>query len=83
MGETKGKNRTEWDFELWPKLDLFADLNYTIRVHIIQEPLKMENENGWEHLDEHLLACLAEARRTELHRLQVRDACESVFYSGH
>lgn len=30
-----------------------------------------------------LLARLAEARRTELHRLQVRDACKRVFYSVH
>ena len=44
MGETKEKNRTGWDFELWPKLNMFADLNYTIRVRIIQEPLQMEHE---------------------------------------
>jgi hypothetical protein len=43
----------------------------------------MEHENRWEHLDKHLMVCLAGARRTELHRLQVRDACESIFNSVH
>jgi hypothetical protein len=43
----------------------------------------MEHENRWENLDENLLARLAEARRSELHGLQVRDACECVFYIGH
>ena len=62
---------------------MFADLNYTIRVHIIQEPLKMEHEKWWERLDQHLLARLAEASRSELNRLLVRDACECVFYSKH
>jgi hypothetical protein len=41
----------------------------------------VDHENGWKRLDEHLLARLAEARRTELHRLQMRDACECTFYS--
>ena len=41
----------------------------------------MEDENGQKRLDVHLLACLAESRRTELHRSQVRDTCECVFYS--
>ena len=42
----------------------------------------MEDGNGWNHLDEHLLAWRAEARRMiELHGAQVRDACECVFYS--
>ena len=62
---------------------MLADLNYATRGHIIQEPLKMEDKNGWKLLDEHLLARLAEARRSELDRLQVRDACECVFYSVH
>jgi hypothetical protein len=70
-----------WDFELWPELNNFADLNYAIRGHIIQETLKMEHENRWERLDEHFLARLAIARRTELRELQVRDACECVFYN--
>ena len=62
---------------------MLADLNYAIRGNIIQEPLKVENENGWKHLDVHLLARLSEARWTELYRLQVRDACECVFHSVH
>ena len=47
---------------------MLVDLNYAIRGHIIQEALKVEDENGWKHLDFHLLARLAEARRIELHR---------------
>jgi hypothetical protein len=43
----------------------------------------MDNEYRREHLDEHLLARRAGIRRTELHRLRVRDARESVFYSVH
>jgi hypothetical protein len=43
----------------------------------------MEDENGWELLDENLLARLAKARQIELDRLQVRDACECVLYSIH
>ena len=43
----------------------------------------MEDENWREHLDEHLLACLTQARRTELDRLQVQDVCQRVFYSTH
>jgi hypothetical protein len=33
----------------------------------------MNDENRWKHLDEQFPARLAEARLTELHRLQVRD----------
>ena len=43
----------------------------------------MDDENGWEPLDEHFLARLAQARRTELDMLQVRDACQCVVYSIH
>ena len=43
----------------------------------------MEDENGRKRLDEHLLARLAESRRTELHRLQVRDTCECILYSAN
>ena len=60
--------RTERDIELWREPNRLVDLNYAIRGHIIQEPLKMEHENRWERLYEHLLARLAEV---ELHRLQV------------
>ena len=58
------------------ELNWLADLNYAI-----QKPLKMEDENWRKRFNEHLLARLAESRRTELDRLQVRDACECVFYS--
>jgi hypothetical protein len=66
----QGKIRTEWDVELWREPNRLVDLNYAIRGHIIQEQLEMEHENRWERLYEHLLARLAEARRTN-HRLQV------------
>jgi hypothetical protein len=82
-GEAKVKNRTEWDFELRCELNMLADLDYAIRGHIIQEALKVEDKNGWKHFDEYLLARLAEVRRAELHRLQVRDPCKCVFYSVH
>jgi hypothetical protein len=82
------KTRTEWDFELWREPNMLADLNYAIRGHVIQEALKVEDENRRKHLDLHLLARLrlerlARARWTKLHRLQVRDPCECVFYSMH
>jgi hypothetical protein len=41
----------------------------------------MKDENRWKPLDKHFLACIAKARLIELHRLQVRDPCESVIYS--
>jgi hypothetical protein len=63
-------------------MNRFADLIYPICGRIVQEPLKMEHENRWERLDENLLTRLA-ARQTEPNRLQVRDACESFFYSVH
>ena len=62
------KNRTEWDFDLRRELNMLVDLNYAIRGHIIQEALKVEDENGWKHLDFHLQARLAEARRIKSHR---------------
>jgi hypothetical protein len=43
----------------------------------------MEDENGRKCLDEHLLARLAEARCTELHRLWMRNPGECVFYGVH
>ena len=79
----KGENHTEWDLELRRKLNWLADLNYAILSHVIQEALKVEDENGWKRLDEYLLARLVEAKRTEPHGLQVRDAGESVLYSVH
>lgn len=43
----------------------------------------MEDENRRKRFDEHIPARLVEARRTGLHRLQVRDSCERVFYRAH
>ena len=60
------KNRTEWDFDLRRELNMLVDLNYAIGG--IQEALKVEDENGWKHLDFHLQARLAEARRIKSHR---------------
>ena len=50
------KSRTGWDVELRVKLDMLADLNYAACGCIVPEALKMENENGWKRLNEHLLA---------------------------
>ena len=75
------KYHTEWDLELRCEQNWLSNLNYAILSHVVQEALKMEDENGRKRLDEHLLARLDESTRTELHRLQVRDACECVFYS--
>ena len=57
--ENKGENRTLWDFELRRELDSLVDLNYAIRSRIVQESLKVEDENRWKHLDLHLLAHFA------------------------
>jgi hypothetical protein len=61
MLQEKGENRTEWDFEASFKLDRLSDLRYTARGRIVSETLEMENENRWKHLDEHLLARIAQA----------------------
>jgi hypothetical protein len=57
----KGENRTEWDFEFWCKLDGPSHLRYTARSRIVPKTPEMEDENGWKRLDEHLLACMAQA----------------------
>lgn len=57
----KGKNRTNWDFELRCKLNRLARLNYDIRGCIVLEALKMEDENGRKRLDLHLLDRLSRA----------------------
>ena len=58
-GRNERENRTEWNFELRRELNTLADLMYAIRGRVVQEALKMENENGWKLLDLHLLAHLA------------------------
>ena len=71
MGKTKGENHTEWDFELWPELNGLADLIYALRCHVVQEALKMEDKNGWKHLDLHLLARLIRAGLADQRRLRL------------
>ena len=39
----------------------------------------MENEDGWKHLDEHLVARIAQAGRAVLHRLRLGDVHEGLF----
>jgi hypothetical protein len=80
-GENKEENRTKWDFELRRELNRLAGLIYAIRGRIIQEPFKMENKNGWELLEKHLLARLARAGSANLHGLGLRDVCERVLSS--
>lgn len=72
------ENRTDWDFELRCELNRLADLNHTIRCRIVQEALKMEDENGWKRLDLHLFARPARAGLLGLDRLELRDVCERV-----
>ena len=74
------KKRTRWDVELRVKLDMLADLNYTACGCIVPETLKMENENGWKRLNEHLLARIRVTRAgwAVLHELRLGDAHESV-----
>ena len=67
MGKTKGENHTEWDFELWPELNGLADLIYALRCHVVQEALKMEDENRWKLLKEYLLSCLVRAGLADMH----------------
>ena len=58
------KNRTEWDFEVWFKLN---DLRYTARSCIVSETLEIENKNGWKRQDEHLLPRISQAGWAVLH----------------
>jgi hypothetical protein len=77
-GRNERESRTWWDFELRHELNRLADLIYAIRGRIVQEALKMEDENGWQRLEKHLLARLARARLADLHGLGLRDMCECV-----
>ena len=76
-GRNEGKNRTKWDFELRRELNRLVNLNYAIRRGIVQEALKMEDENGWKRLDLHLLARPARAGLANLHGLELREVCRS------
>jgi hypothetical protein len=77
-GERNNKNRTEWDFKLRRELNWLANLNYAVRGRIVQETLKMENENRWKHLEKHLLARLARVGLANLHGLGLREVRECV-----
>lgn len=59
MRKRQKENNTEWNVELRTEKNKLADLYYTIRGHVIQKALKVEDENGWKHLNVHLLARLA------------------------
>ena len=87
LGCRRGENEkcTEWDVELEGKSDRLADLDYTACGRIVPESLEMENENGWKHLDEHLLARIrvAQARWDVLHGLRLGDAHEGVLDSKY
>ena len=74
------KRRTEWNFEPGGKLDKLANLNYTACGCIVPETLEMENENGWKHLDEYLLARIRVTRAGSavLRRLGLGDTQEGV-----
>ena len=74
----KYEKRTEWDFDLWGKVDRLPDLNYTAYSRIVPETLKVENENGRKRLNEQCLARNAQAGRAILHGLRPGDAHEGV-----
>jgi hypothetical protein len=81
LASTGGKERetrTQWYFELRCELNGLSNLNYAICGRIIQEKLKMEDENGWKGLEEHLLARIARAGLSNLHGQWLRDVCECV-----
>jgi hypothetical protein len=69
-GGNKGENRTVRDFKLWRELNRLPDLIFAIRGRIVQEALKMEDENGWKRLEKHLLVRLARAGISDSHGLR-------------
>jgi hypothetical protein len=79
----EGNNRTWWDFELRRELNRLADLIYSIRGRIVQEPLKMKDKNGWQRLEKHLLARIARVGWADLHGLGLRDECKCVLDGMH
>ena len=50
-GGTNKKTRTEWDFELWSKLNTLSDRIYALRGH------ETEDKNLWKHLEKNPLGC--------------------------
>jgi hypothetical protein len=79
----EGNNRTWRDFELRRELNRLADLIYSIRGRIVQEPLKMKDKNGWQRLEKHLLARIARVGWADLHGLGLRDECKCVLDGMH
>jgi hypothetical protein len=79
------EKRTKWDVKLGGELDRLAYLNNTACGRIVPETLEMEDENWWKRFDEHLMACLAQARWgvLVLHGLRLGDAHESVLNRAH
>ena len=65
----KRENPTNWDFELWRKLNGLSDLIYTFRGRIVHEALKVEDENLRKRLEKHLLGCLVPAGLADPHGL--------------
>ena len=81
-GKTR-EDHTEWDFELRRELNRLVDLYLAIRRRIVQEPLKMEDKNGWKRLDLYLLDHLAWALPADLYGLGLQDVRECVFNGVH
>ena len=52
-----GGKHTGRYFELRPELDGLANLDYSLRGCVVLEALEVQDENGWERLDVHLLLC--------------------------
>jgi hypothetical protein len=80
-GGKEWETRTWWYFELRGEPNMLPDLIYAIRGRIVQEALKMEDENGWKRIEKRLLArlaALARAGLADLHGMGLRDLCECV-----
>src|SRR6266852_3084100 len=74
----KGKNRTEWDFEVWSKPDRLSDLRYTARRRIVSDAVEMEDEYWRKRLDENSLTCVAQAGWAALYGLRLGYAHQGV-----
>ena len=73
------RNRTWWYFKLRREQNGLSDFNYAIRCRIVQEPVKMEDENRWKSLNLNLLAHIARAQLADLYGLWLRDVRNCVF----
>ena len=59
-------------------MNRLVDLIYVIGCRVVQEALKMEDENGWKRLEKHLLTRIARAGLVDVDSSGLRDACECV-----